>query len=525
MITKLLTLQGRKAVPFDSPVHVYSQVKLLFTAVFLLIVSMGKAQTIGGVNLGNLTNYLFVFTDGSTDANWQAASKGFIGDVAINGNSAEERTSGSFAYAGKIYTNASSLNAWQDIVDNNNGQATAHYNQTSRIEGLVANLESCFSQINALTATSGYSSVSATSLNSLNTQNSTPEVYVINVTSGFSISSKIYITGDANDVFFLRWDSDANFANGYNGQVKFQSGGGIVPQGGLKACNFIHVAGDINASGGGLNPSSPFPQGPRYNDGTGNLISGGKDFSGGGFFTGYWLTTGSPTLNPGSGKQPYGETSSLSNGIFVGGWYSKTTKFSMTSGTSGVYVAVQTALPVTWLDVKAEQKTDREIAISWSTSTEINNAFFEIEKTKDNRNYTTIGNVAGAGNKSSVSHYQFIDFEPSNEVVYYRIKQVDYDGKFDYSKIVTVKRDNKLDELGVYPNPAVAQINIEFKRSLKTTGMYTVSNSFGQIVKQGDIASNLDGYSLKVDDLGPGLYYFDLNEGSSHQHKEFMIVR
>ena len=144
-----------------------------------------------------------------------------------------------------------------------------------------------------------------------------------------SVSSQIDITGDAFDAYILRWDSDANFGNGYQGQAKFQSGGGIVPHGGLTAANFVNVAGDIGSSGGGSNPASPYPQGPRYNNGTGSLITGGSDFNGGGFFTGYWLTTGDPSD---------GDTSSLSNGIFVGGWYSSTDKFSMTSGTSGVYV-------------------------------------------------------------------------------------------------------------------------------------------------------------------------------------------
>src|SRR6185295_18933521 len=62
----------------------------------------------------------------------------------------------------------------------------------------------------------------------------------------------------------------------------------------------------------------------------GSLITGGTDWNGGGFFTGYWLTTGDPAN---------GDTSPLSNAIFVGGWYSSTDKFSMTSGPSGVYVA------------------------------------------------------------------------------------------------------------------------------------------------------------------------------------------
>jgi hypothetical protein len=141
------------------------------------------------------------------------------------------------------------------------------------------------------------------------------------------VSSQIGITGD---VYVLRGDSDANFTNGCREQTKFQSGGAIVPHGGLKPTNFINVAGDINASGGGSTPPPPYPHGPRFNDCQGSLINGGSDFNGGGLFTGYWLTTGDPTNF---------ETSSLSNAIFVGGWYTSTSKFSMTSGTSGVYIS------------------------------------------------------------------------------------------------------------------------------------------------------------------------------------------
>jgi hypothetical protein len=295
---------------------------------------------IGGINLGKLTGYFMLFTDAGTDANWQGASKGFLGNVAIDGIQAAERTSGTVPYAGTLFTNDVSLNAWQTIVNANSGQAFSSLNQGTVIAGLTADLENTFAQINALTATPGYTSISASSLDGLDTENGVAQTFVINITSGFSISSKIDITGDAGDVFILRWDTDADFSNGYNGQVKFQSGGAIVPWGGLKPSNFIHVAGDIASSGGGSNPSSPYPQGPRYNNGTGSLISGGSNFSGGGFYTGYWFTTGSPTIFPG-GEQPYGETTSLSNAIIVGGWYTKTTKFSITSGMSGVYISPQ----------------------------------------------------------------------------------------------------------------------------------------------------------------------------------------
>lgn len=288
-----------------------------------------EPPTAGNVCLGDLTNYLFVFTDGSADANWQGATKGFIGDVAVNGLFAKVRTSGGVPYAGTLYTNAGTQGSWQGILNQNGSQSTGLANETGRITGLINDLNDAFGNINNMQATFDFESVSSTSLNGLNTTNGVADIYVINITSGLQVSSKINITGDASDIYILRWDSDGDPTNGYQGLTKFQSGGAIVPNGDLKATNFINVAGDISSSGGGSNPASPYPQGPRYAEGLGNLITGGSNFNGGGFFTGYWLTTGDPVT---------GQTHSLSNAIFVGGWFTTSTKFSMTSGTSGVYV-------------------------------------------------------------------------------------------------------------------------------------------------------------------------------------------
>ena len=280
--------------------------------------------------MGQLTNYLFLFTNGSSDANWQGATKGYAGDVAVNGLIAKERTSGSVAFAGKIYTNDNSMQSWGNILNQNTSQSSGVTNASTQVNTLINNLNAAFAEINSRTPSFGFENVSSTSLNGLNTQNGIAQTFVINITSGLSVSSKINITGDAGDLFILRWDTDADPDNGYQGITKFQSGGAIVPKGGLIATNFVNVAGDISSSGGGNTPAAPYPQGPRVGNGLGALIQNGADFNGGGFFTGYWLTTGDPVT---------GKTHSLSNAIFVGGWYTTSTQFSMTSGTSGVYVA------------------------------------------------------------------------------------------------------------------------------------------------------------------------------------------
>lgn len=324
------------------------------TLIFLLctIVSFGwtvrsaNALEIGGVDLGDLTDYLVFVADGSNGAGWQGASKGFVGDVAVDGIDANENTSGTVPYAGTIYTNDTTLGAWQDIVDNNAGQASASTGNTALITDLENTLNAAFLTINGLAATSTTTGpadpVGSGGLNGLNTENGVAETFVIDITGGFSISSFVEITGDPGDVFIFRWDSDANLSNGYNGQVKFSNGGGFIPLGGLSPSNFIHVAGDINASGGGNAPadSYPFyPVGPYLGNGFETLVTGGSDFDQGGFFTGYWLTTGQPANAPdASHSVPYGKTSDLSNGIIVGGWYTISDQFKSTSGSSGVYV-------------------------------------------------------------------------------------------------------------------------------------------------------------------------------------------
>ncbi len=308
---------------------------------------------IGGVNMGDLPNYLFFFSNGSIAADWMDAKHGYLGDVAVNGLTAKLHTNAGIPYGGTIYTNDTTLGDWQDIVDANPGQAFSSLNQTARISGLHADLVTALQQINALPVTVGYESRSSGSLDGLNTQNGINEVFVINITSGFDVSNPINITGDAGDVYILRWDEDANPTNGYGGRVRFRQGGAIVPHGGLIPTNFINVAGQLDSAGGGSTPAMPYPQGPRYSDGLGTLIVGGSDWTSGGFFTGYWLTTGKPTtLDPETGLY-YGVTSSLGNCTVVGGWYTLTTQFLLTAQSGGVHVSPNPATsPLPQLSLK-----------------------------------------------------------------------------------------------------------------------------------------------------------------------------
>jgi len=78
------------------------------------------------------------------------------------------------------------------------------------------------------------------------------------------------------------------------------------------------------------------------------------------------------------------------------------------------------------------------IELYWVTSNEINNDYFTIEKSNDGINFEIVEIILGAGNSDILLEYSFVDKNPINGISYYRLKQTDFDGKFEYSDIISV---------------------------------------------------------------------------------------
>lgn len=121
-------------------------------------------------------------------------------------------------------------------------------------------------------------------------------------------------------------------------------------------------------------------------------------------------------------------------------------------------------LPVKWLSVKAEWGGS-DAKLSWSTASEDNNSYFQIEQSPDNVTFRNIATVKGMGTTSSVNQYAYTHHSPSTynvKQIYYRIKQVDFDGKYEYSKIVSVSVNEKQQtgRFDISPNPSNSRVII-----------------------------------------------------------------
>lgn len=130
----------------------------------------------------------------------------------------------------------------------------------------------------------------------------------------------------------------------------------------------------------------------------------------------------------------------------------KTATFSMTDFGLGQLLPVSgTVVPVELTIFEANLR-GKHVYLDWQTASEENNLGFEIEKSVDGREWKNIGFVEGNGTTFEFSNYQFIDENPVVGTNYYRLKQLDTDGKFEYSPIRTANYGD-VNSIAIYPNP------------------------------------------------------------------------
>ncbi|MBC7487674.1 MAG: DUF4832 domain-containing protein, partial [Cytophagaceae bacterium] len=108
------------------------------------------------------------------------------------------------------------------------------------------------------------------------------------------------------------------------------------------------------------------------------------------------------------------------------------------------------ALPVEWLDFHVYQNNN-QVQLSWSTAQEVNNDYFEIEKSGDGKSFISIGKI-NSSTAQTINHYEFNDYVLANGIAYYRIAQYDVDGSPSYSKVVSL-HTTTVHSLAVAPNP------------------------------------------------------------------------
>lgn len=180
-------------------------------------------------------------------------------------------------------------------------------------------------------------------------------------------------------------------------------------------------------------------------------------------------------------------------------------------------------LPVTLANFNAQAKGNQAL-ITWTTSSEYNNDYFVVERSADARTFTGVGIVRSAGNGNLGANYQLTDPLPLAGINYYRLKQVDRDGKVKYSMIVAVSFDSNVkNALVVYPNPVSNHIQLNLNSTARNySGIITASDGRIILKANGDITQINQQINQDLSKFKPGVYVLQISNATDAYSVKFI---
>ena len=164
------------------------------------------------------------------------------------------------------------------------------------------------------------------------------------------------------------------------------------------------------------------------------------------------------------------------------------------------------ALPVNLTSFEGQITEHQTTLLTWTTASEINNKGFEIESSQDGINFETIGFVVGVGNSKTTQKYRFE--HNSNANAFYRLNQIDFDGKSTYSQIVSIK--NTITETNLTPNPFNDYIEITTNATITRAEVVDIQ---GKVVLSENLQSNVA--KLDAKELLNGIYFIKIFQGDA----------
>jgi hypothetical protein len=227
-----------------------------------------------------------------------------------------------------------------------------------------------------------------------------------------------------------------------------------------------------------------------------------------------WATVGTVGFSAGSATYTSLAVNSSSNTLFV----------AYSGGAGGAFaksITTLTTLPLRLLSFRASRSGNVAL-LDWTTESEENTAFFEVQRSVDGRSFTKIGTV-GSYNSTGTHNYDFTDAGLTGlnvPVIFYRLKMVDKDGNFSYSSIAAVNAPQGQASVTIYPNPVsdVANVILTAKASEKIA--WQLVDASGKTVMKGSyvLSAGKNELAVATDALNAGLYTLMIDGGATHAH-------
>ena len=180
-------------------------------------------------------------------------------------------------------------------------------------------------------------------------------------------------------------------------------------------------------------------------------------------------------------------------------------------------------LPVEFVSFNAFLN-DEQVTLKWQTASEENNEGFEIQKSSNGRDWEILDWVKGNGTTSEINTYDYLDRAPFAGDNYYRLKQIDYDGQFEFSNIAIIRYEVSGIVVEISPNPSPGDVNITVLNPEKERMSIELYDSTGLLIWQSGTLNNLDTWRKKFSLTQKEMYFISVQVGKEIFTKKILII-
>jgi plastocyanin len=178
----------------------------------------------------------------------------------------------------------------------------------------------------------------------------------------------------------------------------------------------------------------------------------------------------------------------------------------------------------------AARSDGNNVILNWSTATELNNQGFEVQRSVSENEFATIGFIQGAGTTTETQNYRFVDANLSVGTYTYRLKQIDFNGTFAYSNVISaeVGSPNQFELLQNYPNPFNPSTNIKFTLPEGGNVSLKIYNALGQEVSSlvnGFMEAGSHNINFNASALNSGIYFYRLDAGQFSEVRKMTLIK
>jgi hypothetical protein len=162
--------------------------------------------------------------------------------------------------------------------------------------------------------------------------------------------------------------------------------------------------------------------------------------------------------------------------------------------------------------------------LNWQTASEINNSGFEVQKSANGVNWELIDWVEGKGRTTDITSYELLDRLPFSGDNYYRLKQIDYDGKYEFSEVINIKRVAGDVSIQVQPNPSDGDFTVTVENPNKEKMKIILFDSVGQTVWSSELIRDLDFWKKEFTLSQKEMYFLNIQIGDKNYTEKILII-